>query len=237
MVGPVRMRRLFAVPLAVLAVSLAAAPAWADTWTVTDGSSDATTPACNATAHTCVSLRTAIAASEATKELADVINVPAGTITVGSDFVIQSDITVNGTSARANFIDGGGKSRGFRVTAAGIARINHYTIRNGAAVGGQLVGLGTLHVALAAGLGGDQCQPRHALGGPLLLQGLHGVAAVMLPYVGTIVIGPLEHDGLALEVGERDGLAVAVGQRECRRRRADLGLGAGVGDGRRQRHV
>ena len=79
MVGPVRMRRLFAVPLAVLAVLLAAVPAWADTWTVTDGSSDAATPACDATAHTCVSLRTAIAASEATKEVADVINVPAGT--------------------------------------------------------------------------------------------------------------------------------------------------------------
>ena len=61
-VGPLRMRRLLAVPLAVLAL---AAPAQADTWTVTDGSSDASTPACNTTAHTCVSLRTAIAAFEA----------------------------------------------------------------------------------------------------------------------------------------------------------------------------
>jgi hypothetical protein len=138
MVGPVRMRRLFAVPLALLAILLAAGPAWADTWTVTDGSSDASTPPCNTTAHTCVSLRTAIAASEATKNVADVIDVPAGAIFIGSDLVIQSDITVNGAGARTSVIDGGGKSRGFRVTAAGVARINRYTIRNGAGGGGSL---------------------------------------------------------------------------------------------------
>ena len=52
MVGPVRMRRTvqpYHSPC--WRCSLAAAPAWADTWTVTDGSSDATTPACTATAH------------------------------------------------------------------------------------------------------------------------------------------------------------------------------------------
>jgi hypothetical protein len=135
MVGAVRMRRLLVVPLAVLAF---AAPAQADTWTVTDGSSDASTPACDATGHTCASLRTAIAASEATKAIADVINVPAGTITIGSDLLVQSDMTINGISARANVIDGGGKSRGLRVIAGATVSLNHFTIRNGAGGGGQI---------------------------------------------------------------------------------------------------
>src|SRR3954469_14381215 len=122
-----RLRAALTAGFAALAL---AAPAQADTWTVTDGSSDATTPACDARAQTCVSLRTAIAASEATKGVADVINVPAGTINVNNDLVIQSDITVNGTSARTNVIDGGAKYRGFRITASGNAKIHHFTIRN-----------------------------------------------------------------------------------------------------------
>jgi hypothetical protein len=127
-----RVRAVFIAGLAALAF---AAPAQADTWTVTNGSSDATTPACNPDLHTCLSLRLAIAASEATKEVADIINVPAGTININNDLVIQSDITVNGVSARSNIIDGGAKYRGFRVSSTGAAKINHFTIRNGA--GGQ----------------------------------------------------------------------------------------------------
>src|SRR5688572_10892651 len=125
--------RLRAALLAGLAALVAAAPAQADTWTVTNGSSDATTPACNVNTHQCVSLRTALAASEATKAVPDTINVPAGTINVNNDLVIQSDITVVGTSARANIVDGGAKYRGFRVSLTGNAKINHFTIRNGAA--------------------------------------------------------------------------------------------------------
>ena len=123
------MRVLIAAWLAAL---LLAAPAAADTWTVTDGSSDATAP-CNSVTHTCQSLRAAIAAAEATKEVPDTIHVPAGTIQVNDDLVIQSEITIVGKSARTNIIDGGGKYRGFRVTASGIARISHFTVRNGAA--------------------------------------------------------------------------------------------------------
>jgi hypothetical protein len=132
------MRRLSVAPLAVLAVLLGAIPARADTWTVTDGSSDAATPACNTTTHTCVSLRAAIAASEATKSVGDIIDVPAGTIAIGSDLVVQSDITINGISARTNVVDGGLKSRGLRVGAAGTARLNHFTIRKGAGGGGGI---------------------------------------------------------------------------------------------------
>ena len=90
------------------------------------------------TTHTCVSLRAAIAASEATKDVADVINVPAGTININNDLVIQSDITIIGASARTNIIDGGAKYRGFRVTSTGSAKLNHLTIRNGAGRPGRV---------------------------------------------------------------------------------------------------
>ena len=101
--------RLRAALIAGLAALCRGRPRSADTWTVTNGSSDATTPACNADTKQCVSLRTALAASEATKEVPDTINVPAGTININNDLVIQSDITVVGTSARTNIIDGGGE--------------------------------------------------------------------------------------------------------------------------------
>jgi hypothetical protein len=127
--------RLLALLIVGLALSATAAPAQADTWTVTNGSSDAASPTCNPDLHICVSLRTALAASEATKGIADIINVPAGAININNDLEIQSDITVNGTSARSNIIDGGFKYRGFRVSSTGSAKINHFTIRN--AAGGQ----------------------------------------------------------------------------------------------------
>ncbi|HWK30335.1 MAG TPA: choice-of-anchor Q domain-containing protein [Solirubrobacter sp.] len=141
------MRAVLIAGLASLALT---APAQADTWTVTDGSSDSSA-ACNTGTHQCVSLRAAIAASEATKGTADTINVPAGTITVGSDLVIQSEMTINGTSARTNVIDGGGKNRGFRVTANGKATITHFTVRNGAAnQGGSSDGGGILNQGTTA---------------------------------------------------------------------------------------
>ncbi len=124
--------RVRALLIAGLASLAAAAPAQADIFTVTDGSSDSTA-ACVGT--TCVSLRAAIAAAEATKGIADTINVPAGTININNDLVILSDITINGVSARSNIIDGGAKYRGFRVSSTGSAKINHFTIRN--AAGGQ----------------------------------------------------------------------------------------------------
>jgi hypothetical protein len=134
-----------AVFIAGLAALAFAAPANAAVFTVTNGSSDSTA-SCDGTS--CPSLRAALAASEATKTEADTINVPAGTININNDLVIQSDITVNGVSARSNIIDGGVKYRGFRVTASGNAKINHFTIRNGAAGqgdstdGGGIVNLG-----------------------------------------------------------------------------------------------
>ncbi|WP_028062904.1 Ig-like domain-containing protein [Solirubrobacter soli] len=127
--------RLRAALIAGFAALALAAPAQADTWTVTNGSSDATT-SCNATAHTCVSLRAAIAASESTKDVADVINVPAGTININNDLAAFSDMTINGVSARTNIVDGGAKYRGLRVGAGATVNLNHFSIRNGAGGGG-----------------------------------------------------------------------------------------------------
>src|SRR3954465_2909056 len=105
--------RVRAAVTAGLAALTLAAPAHADTWTVTNGSGDATTPACNATAHTCVSLRTALVAAKSPRPV-DTINVPAGTINIGNDMVADSDVTIAGTSARTNIIDGGSKYRGLQ---------------------------------------------------------------------------------------------------------------------------
>ena len=102
--------------------------------TVTDGTRRRDEPACNATRSTCASLRAALAASEATKEVPDTINVPAGHDQHQQrpgDPVATS--RSSGRSARTTIIDGGAKYRGFRVTASGNAKISHFTVRNGAA--------------------------------------------------------------------------------------------------------
>ncbi|HEX6022585.1 MAG TPA: Ig-like domain-containing protein, partial [Solirubrobacter sp.] len=122
-----RVRAAFIAVLTALAVG---DTAHAATWNVV-GTGDGGT--CDEKTQVCQSLRAAIAASEATKEEPDTINVPPGVININNDLVIQSDITVNGSSARTTIIDGGFKYRGFRVTSSGNAKINHLTVRNGAA--------------------------------------------------------------------------------------------------------
>ena len=128
------------------ALALAAPAAQADTFTVTNGSSDSTA-ACAGT--TCPALRAAIAAAEITRP-ADTINVPAGTININNDMLVGSDMTIVGTSARTNIIDGGAKYRGLRVAAGATVSFSHFTIRNAAAGqggsndGGGVVNAGTL---------------------------------------------------------------------------------------------
>src|SRR5215208_3650979 len=104
------MRLRAAVTSWLAALALAAPAAQADTFTVTNGSSDSTA-ACSGT--TCPSLRAAIAAAQITRP-ADTINVPAGTININNDMLVGSDVTIAGTSARTNIIDGGAKYRGLR---------------------------------------------------------------------------------------------------------------------------
>ena len=141
--------RLRAALTAGFAALVLAAPAQADTFSVTNGSSDV---AAGCTGTTCPSLRAAIAAAEITR-LADIINVPSGTININNDLVVASDMTIVGTSARTNIIDGGAKYRGLRVAAGATVSFIHFTIRNAAAGqggsddGGGVVNSGTLTLA------------------------------------------------------------------------------------------
>ncbi len=123
-------RRAGALCLAGLASLTLAASAHADTWNVT-GTGDPLRATCNQTTKDCASLRAAVTTSN-NNSVVDTINVPAGTISITDDLVIQSDITVIGDSARTTIIDGGAKSRGFVVSSSGIGRLSHLTIRNGA---------------------------------------------------------------------------------------------------------
>ncbi|HEY6890949.1 MAG TPA: choice-of-anchor Q domain-containing protein, partial [Solirubrobacter sp.] len=138
--------RLRAAFIAVLAALALAAPARADVFTVTSGSSDSTA-ACSGT--TCPSLRAAIAAAEVTR-IADTINVPAGTININNDLAVDANvaaITINGASARTNIIDGGAKYRGLRLAVGAVVTMSHFTIRNGAAgQGGSNDGGGVLNL-------------------------------------------------------------------------------------------
>ena len=134
--------RLRAALTAGFAALVLAAPAQADTFTVTNGSSDV---AAGCTGTTCPSLRAAIAAAEITRP-ADIINVPAGTININNDLVVGSDMTIVGASARTNIIDGGAKYRGLRVSAGATVSFSHFTIRNAAAgQGGSNDGGGILN--------------------------------------------------------------------------------------------
>ena len=58
--------------------------------------------------------------------------------------------------------------------------------------------LAGIHVTLRARGGGDDGEPHHALRRPLLLQGLHIAALVVLDGVGAIVVMPLQHHELAV---------------------------------------
>src|SRR4051794_23058864 len=133
--------RLRAALTAGFASLVIAAPAQADTFTVTDGSSDSTA-ACTGTS--CPSLRAAIAAAANTR-LPDVINVPAGTINIHNDLAVASHVTIVGTSARTNIIDGGAQYRGLRVAAGATVTLSHFTIRHGAASQGGSDGGGVLN--------------------------------------------------------------------------------------------
>jgi hypothetical protein len=112
-----------------LAALVLAGPARAETYTVTNGSSDA---AGTCAGTTCSTLRAALAAAALTRP-DDTINVAAGTITLASELAIATDVTINGQSARENTIDGGNAFRGLRVASGVTATLAHYTIRRGAA--------------------------------------------------------------------------------------------------------
>jgi hypothetical protein len=122
--------RVRAALIAAFAALALATPAEADTFTVTNGSSDV---AGSCDKQTCTTLRAAITAAKTTLREADFIYVPAGTINLGSDLLVDTDVTILGVSARTNILDGGDKHRGLRVPAGATVALQHYTIRRGAA--------------------------------------------------------------------------------------------------------
>ncbi|RKQ92267.1 Ig-like protein group 3 [Solirubrobacter pauli] len=126
----------------VVIAALAPAPAaYSAVFTVTGAGEGGT---CSGTS--CPSLRAAITAAEGTRAEADTINVPEGVIGISGDLVVQSEMTINGADARKTVIDGGAKYR-LRTTASGILTLNRFTIRNGAAGGGDITDGGGIYNA------------------------------------------------------------------------------------------
>lgn len=126
----------------VVIAALAPAPAaYGAVFTVT-GSGEGGT--CSGT--TCPSLRAAIAAAEATKSEPDTINVPEGVININNDLVVQSEMSIVGADARRTIVEGGAKYR-LRTTASGILTLSRFTIRNGAAGGGDITDGGGIYNA------------------------------------------------------------------------------------------
>ena len=135
------MRAVFIAGLAALAM---ASPAQADTWNVIGtGRRRDLQPATRTCARACAPRSPPPRPRRRTRTSS---TSRAGVININNDLVIQSDITVNGASARTTIIDGNLKYRGFRITSTGNAKINHLTIRNGAAgQGGSIDGGGILN--------------------------------------------------------------------------------------------
>ena len=73
-----------------------------------------------------------------------------------------------------------------------------------------------------------------SLRAPFLLQRLHVAAGIVLAHERALGVGPLEHDVLALVVGEPHRLAGGVGDREVGRGGARHRGGGGAG-GEQQR--
>src|SRR5439155_22318838 len=109
--------------------------------------------------------------------------------------------------------------------ADGPGRVEQHRGRARLPSGRELVGLRRRHVALRPRRRRDQREPDHALRRRLLLERLHIAGLVVLAYVRTIVIRPLEDDELAALIGEAHALAGRGGEGEARRAIADLGDG------------
>ena len=147
-----RRRRIL---LASLLASLAfAAPAAAETYTVT-GLTDLTGP-CAGTQ--CASIRQALAAAGQSPG-ADTIAVPAGDFLLTQGRLdVDSDVTIVGAGARATIVRGYGQvpDRVFQINAVASATISHLTMREGSGGddGGNLRNEGTVvldHVRVTAG--------------------------------------------------------------------------------------
>src|ERR1700754_1837251 len=128
-----RVRAVFVSALSALAV---AAPAQAATWNL-QGTGDGAS--CTTTTHVGPSLRAAITAAVS----GDGITVPQGTVNLGSDLVIGTQISIVRAGVGQTALNGQNNARGFVVTGNAIGvQISHLTIANGRAVAAAAPGTG-----------------------------------------------------------------------------------------------
>jgi CSLREA domain-containing protein len=132
MVGSVRMRRLSVVPLAVLALLFAAAPALAAEYTVTT-IADTTPATCPPIRAQQCTLREAI--TQANANPGSTIHVPAGNYALASALPsISASTLIEGAGAATTRIDGGGKARVLSISAEPkVVALTGLTLANGAA--------------------------------------------------------------------------------------------------------
>jgi len=132
-VGSARMRRLIAVPLAVLAVLLTAWPAAAETFTVTSTADGA--GACPPVRTLECTLRAAVTAAGNGPDATNTITVPQGSyvLTAGA-LSIPKTTTISGAGQRLTTISGNNASRIFSVSAERILILSGVTLTNGSAV-------------------------------------------------------------------------------------------------------
>ena len=133
-VGSARMRRLIAVPLAVLAVLLTAWPAAAATFTVTSTADGA--GACPPVRTLECTLRAAVTAAGNGPDATNTITVPQGSapvLTAGA-LSIPKTTTISGAGQRLTTISGNNASRIFSVSAERILILSGVTLTNGSAV-------------------------------------------------------------------------------------------------------
>lgn len=125
--------------LALMALALLSMPLMAATITVNDlGDAPDAIPndGICATAGNVCTLRAAIVTAFFIPG-SNVIVVPAGTIVLGSELLLQSNITVNGAGAGSTIVSGSGAAGVFRFGNSGLTvSMNDLTITNGAATAG-----------------------------------------------------------------------------------------------------
>ena len=90
------------------------------------------------------SLRSAIADTAAGGTVTFAPGLAGGTIVLGSELVIDKDLTIDGPGARQLTLSGNDVTRVFRITAGADATIEDMTIRDGHAAGQEPVGAGLL---------------------------------------------------------------------------------------------
>jgi hypothetical protein len=125
------------------ALLVIAAPAYADTYTVTGTGDGGGTCA----GLSCPTLRAAVEAANATTAVDDTIQLGAAEYTLGSQLTVLDELVVSGDSARTTTIRVGDSGRALQVDANVTVTVEGATIRGGRVIGdkgGNILNFGTL---------------------------------------------------------------------------------------------